>query len=335
MRILTPKIDRRELIPFIIVVIVLVAMVAYTRLHQPFVSPLTFSSPVRIYLPLVVKQRRPPDARIGVAEHTPQEALLLGLAAADYVSGQWRLPLEGDTAIFLRPTERPHWSTWKLCSWSPRSGWYDEAGCREWVEKHPGMIYVAGNELALHDGSVGDGYWVDARQYAQWYRAVQELIKVEDPTATIAPYGPVGQVTAGLLLAVWDSYQEQFGTPMPVDFYPVHHYCNVSDSPDWCWTKLEHWISWLEAHRGTHWAGPQDYRVTEWGLPAWARPIPIEASLALMTGMIPRLLDNDIGITQSAWWPSCNSGWPDACTLLVRDGQVTGLGKKYLALSLN
>lgn len=325
---------RLQVIAIAIVAAALVIVAVYT--YQPFVSPLTIISPVEVYLPLVVRQRRPPDTRIGVAEHTPQEALLLGLAAADYVSGQWRLPLPGDTAVFLRPTERPHWSTWLLCSWSARDGWYDEDGCREWVQEHPGMIYIVGNELSIGldplGGTVGDGYWVDARQYAQWYQAARKLIKAADPTATIAPYGPVGQVTAGLLLAVWDSYQKQFGTPLPADFYSVHHYCQPNDGPDWCWTKLTHWIDWLEQHRGTHWAGPRDYRVTEWGLSAWARPIPIEASLDLMAGMIPRLLDNDIGITQSAWWPSCLE-WPH-CTLLVRGGRVTELGAAYLRLAL-
>jgi hypothetical protein len=331
--------QRRNQILLVAVAVVLAAA-TYAHLHQPFISPLTVVSPMPVYLPLVSKQHRAPDRRIGVAEHTPEQARLLGLAEADYIAGQWRLPLPGDmavpgdTAVFLRPTERSHWSTWLLCSWSARNGWYDEDGCREWVRSNPSIIYIVGNELALHDGSIGDGYWVDARQYAQWYHAAWELIKGEDPTAVIAPYGPVGPGTAGLLLAVWNSYQEQFGTPLPADFYAVHHYCQPNDGPDWCWTQLVHWIDWLERHRGTHWAGPQDYRVTEWGLRAWERPVPIEASLALMGGMIPHLLDNDIGITQSAWWPSCNSGWPDECTSLIRGGQVTALGKKYLELAL-
>lgn len=328
----------------LMVAAVVLAAAAYVHLHRSFISPLPAVSPVKIYLPLVLRQYWTPDRRIGIAEHTPEQARLLGLAGANYISGQWRLPItcqangdcrwRGDTAVFLRPTERPHWSTWLLCSWSARNGWHDEDGCREWIENHPSTIYIIGNELALADGDIGDGFWVDTRQYAQWYQAAWNLIKSEDPTATIAPYGPVGQVTAGLLIAVWDAYREQFGMLLPADFYSVHHYCSPHDSPDRCWTKLEHWVSWLEARRGTHWAGPRDYRVTEWSLSAWARPIPIEASLVLMAGMIPRLLDNDIGITQSAWWPSCNSEWPDECTLLIRGERMTVLGEKYLELAL-
>lgn len=339
--------DRISLLVVAGVAVALVVAAVCPHVYR-FVFPLdvTFTSPV-VYLPLVYRQWRLPDERIGIAEHTPLEAELLGLAGADYVSGQWRLPLPGDcrcstiplpgdTAVFLRPTERPHWSTWKLCSWSAANGWYDEAGCRQWVEQNPGMIYVVGNEISLddpafYDGCVGDGYWVDTDQYPRWYREAWELIKSEDPTAVVAPYGPVGQVAAGTLLAVWDSYREQFGTLLQADFYPVHHYCKINDGAGWCWTKLTHWISWLERHRGTHWVGPRDYWLTEWGLPAWSHPIPLEASLALMEGMIPRLLDNDIGITQSAWWPSCLE-WPD-CTLLIRGGQVTRLGERYLELA--
>lgn len=327
----------RDLLPLwalAAIVAALVIVAAYMRLHRPFVSPLDVVSASPIYLPLVLKSRRVPDKRLGIAEHTPEEATLLGLAGADFISGQWRLPLEGDTAVFLRPTERPHWSTWLMGSWSATNGWYDEEGFRQWVENHPGMIYIVGNELQV-GGSVGDGHWVSSDDYPRWYREAWELIKAEDPTAIVAPYGPLGQDAAGLLLAVWDSYQTQFGTLLPADFYPAHHYCGVNTNPQWCWTRLTHWISWLERHRGTHWQGPQDYRLTEWSLQAWDVPVPEEAALALMEGMIPKLRNNTIGITQSAWWPSGNDAWPEQGTWLVEDGQVTALGRKYLELALD
>lgn len=285
----------------------------------------------KVYLPYIA--RPGPNRRFGIAEHTPLEAELLGLARADYISGQWRLPLAGDTAVFLRPTERPHWSTWLLCSWSPRDGWYDKEGCREWIRGHPGMIYVVGNELSHYDRSVGDGYWVSSDQYPRWYHEVWQFIKTEDPTAIVAPYGPIGQSCAGLLLAVWDSYQRQYGELMPADFYPVHHYCGVDTEPWWCWTKLTHWIDWLERHRGTHWDGPKDYWLTEWGLTAWDVPVPQEAALALMEGMILELRSNDI-ISHHSWWPSGNSQWPDQDTWLVKNGQVTKLGELYYELAV-
>ena len=323
---------RRQVVLLLVVVVVVLVVVAYTGLRRPFVSPLTITSPV-VYLPLVLREHRVPDSRLGIAEHTPREAGLLGLAGADYISGQWRLPLPGDTAVFPRPSERPHWSTWLLCSWSAAKGWYDKEGCREWIEKNPGMIYVVGNELSFQDGNIGDGFWIDADQYPRWYRAAWELIKSEDPTATIAPYGPA-QGKGGLLLAVWDSYHEQYGELMPVDFYPVHFYCQTTDAPWWCWTKITHWIAWLERHRGTRWAGPRDYRLTEWGLMAWHEPVPQDVSLALMSGVIPELRNNTIGISQHSWWPSCNGGWPDQCTLLVWGGRPTALGERYLELAL-
>lgn len=320
--------------PLIVVAIVAVALVAVAcpLLRQLFMSPLddiTFTSST--YLPLVSKGRREPDSRFGIAEHTPSQAALLGLADADYSSGQWRLPLEGDTAVFFTITERDHWSTWKLCSWSPVDGWYDEQGCREWLRKHPGMIAIVGNELAV-DSPIGLGDLIDADGYSQWYHEAWNLIKTENPTALVAPYGPVGQVTAGLLLTVWDAYLSRFGTPLPTDFYSVHHYCIPGETVEWCWTKLTHWISWLESYRGTHWSGPRDYWPTEWGLPAWSEPAP--EAMVVMERMIPLLRNNDIGISRHAWWPSCNSGWPEACTLLVKQGQVTELGVKYLELAL-
>lgn len=325
---------RLQVMAIAAIAIALVVIATYAYLHRPFISPLTtFTSP--IYLPLVFRNHRfAPDERFGVAEYTPEQAVLLGLADAQFVAGHWRLPLDGDTAIFLHPTERTHWSNWLLCSWSVADDWWhDEDGCREWISTNPGMIYVIGNELGVCADGGGDGDWIDTTQYARWYREARALIKIEDPTALVAPYGPVGQVTAGLLIAVWESHAAQFGALLQADFYPVHHYCNPNDGPGWCWTKLTHWISWLESHRGTHWVGPRDYWLTEWGLPAWSQPAPLANALALMEGMIPRLQDNDLGITQHAWWPSCNHAWFDQCTLLIRGGQPTELGVKYLELA--
>lgn len=325
---------RLDLVAIGVIAVVLVMVAAYARFYwsgAPVPGPGTgvssldigFASP--IYLPLVLRGYREPDRNFGIAEHTPGEAILLGLAGVDYVSGQWRLPLEGDTAVFLRPTERPHWSTWLLCSWSARDGWYDEEGCREWVREHPGTIFIVGNELTL-GGSTGDGHWVDTIQYAQWYYEAWTLVKAEDSTATIAPYGPI-QDTGGLLVAVWEAYREQYGEPLSADFYPVHFYCLVEDEPWWCWRKITHWVDWLERHRGTYWQGPCDYRLTEWGLRAWEVFVPEDVALALMEGMILELRDNAIGITQHAWWPHGNMS-------LVKDGRVTELGRLYYELSV-
>lgn len=329
--------QRIQVAAIAIVAVALVAAAAYTYLHRPFVSPLTVISPVPIYLPLVFRNHRSsPDTRFGIAEYTPEQAVLLGLGDAQFIAGHWRLPLPGDTAIFLHPTERTHWSNFLLCSWSVADDdWYDEAGCRAWIREHPGMIYIIGNELGAPSHLGGDGDWIDTTQYARWYHEARNLVKAEDPTARVAPYGPTGQDNAGLLIAVWDSHLVQFGTLLQADFYPVHHYCAPNDDPGWCWTKLTHWISWLESHRGTHWIGPEDYWLTEWGLMAWAGPIPLEASLELMAGMTPKLQANDIGISVHAWWPSCNAAWPDQCTLLLRGGLPTMLGERYLQLALD
>lgn len=324
---------RRGLLLLVAVVIVVVLIISLCMPPQPFVSPLATTFVTPIYLPLVFKNHRAsPDTRFGIAEHTPEQAGLLGLANAYFIAGHWRLPATGDTAVFLHPTERIHESNFLLCSWSVADDWfYDEAGCRAWIQAHRGMIYVIGNELSSPACLGGDGDWIDTIQYARWYREARILIKSEDPGALVAPYAPVGGA-GGLLMDVWASHLEQFGTLLEADFYPVHHYCTPGDDSAWCWTKLTHWIDWLEQHRGTCWDGPQDYWLTEWGLPAWSEPAP--NAIAIMEGITPRLQSNDIGISQHAWWPSCNSGWPDQCTSLIQGEQVTELGATYLRLSL-
>jgi len=328
------KPEQPQVVIIAIIIIVLTVVMAYPYTRREFTSPLDITFTSLVYLPAVLRNHRSvPDARFGIAEHTPTEAALLGLADARFIAGHWRLPLDGDTAIFLHPTERTHWSNWLLCSWSVADDWWhDEAGCRAWIREHPGMVYIIGNELGAPADLGGDGDWIDTTQYARWYHEAWALIKDEDPTAIVAPYGPVGQIAAGLLIDVWNSHLSQFGSRLQADFYPIHHYCNPNDGPTWCWTKLTHWIGWLEAHRGTHWVGPRDYWLLEWGLPAWSDPIPIEASLELMAGMTPRLQANTIGISIHAWWPSCLE-WPH-CTLLVKGGRPTALGERYLELAL-
>src|SRR5690606_39115163 len=60
---------------------------------------------------------------------------------------------------------------------------------RDWIRKHPGWIYIIGNEPDNKDLKAGDG--VTTEQYARMYHRYHTLIKEIDPTATLvigAPY---------------------------------------------------------------------------------------------------------------------------------------------------
>ena len=137
-----------------IIVTVLIASSLYTS-PRPFISPLATVFTTPIYLPLVLNDHRMnPDTRFGIAEYTPEQAGLLGLADARFIAGHWRLPEDGDTTVFLRPTERTHESNFVLCSWSVADDdWYDEAGCRAWIRAHRGMIYIIGNGAVFNHRS--------------------------------------------------------------------------------------------------------------------------------------------------------------------------------------
>ena len=312
-----------------VVAVTLVAMAAYTYVTQPFVSLLDvpFVSPV--YLPLVVRQRRAvPDQRFGIAEHGLAQMLLLGFPDdGRYHSVQHAQPEETDTVRFLRPASREPTSTWVLGTYDTEAGrWVDEAGFRQFVQGHDGMAYIVGNELSLST-PIGDSH-VTPTQYARWYRAVWALVKSENPTALVGPFGPVAWSPE--LESAWDAYLFLTGEPMPVDFYPAHKYMWPGQTPDEFWQELTDWVGWLESYRGRAWTGPRVYWLTEFGLPEWGYPdwVTPERALEFMADIVPRLKVNSLGIMIWAWWPSGGD------TALIRGSTPTALGEKYLELAL-
>ncbi len=270
-----------------------------------------------------------PDQRFGIAEHGLTQMLILGFPDdGRYHSVQWAQPEETDTVRFLRPASRDPTNTWQLGAYDTEAGrWSDEAGFHQFVRGHDGMAYIVGNELSLGT-PIGDRH-VTPTQYARWYHAVWALVKSENPTARVGPFGPVAWSTE--LEPVWDAYLHLTGEPMPVDFYPVHRYMWPGQSTTEYWRGLVEWIGWLESFRGRAWVGPRVYWANELGLPEWeyadwATP---ERVLEFMTYVMPRLKENDLGITTWAWWPSGRN------TALIRGTTVTPAGELYLELALS
>ena len=254
--------------------------------------------------------------------------LLLGFPNdGRYHSVQWTQPEETDTVRFLRPASRDPTSTWQLGTYDTETGrWLHEEEFRLYVRSHD-VDYIVGNELLL-DTPIGDSH-VTPTQYAQWYRDAWELIKSENPSARVGPFGPVAWSTE--LIPVWDAYLRLTGSSMPVDFYPVHRYMWPGQTLEGYWQGLVDWIGWLESYRGRAWVGPRAYWVNECGLPEWeyAEWATPERVLEFMVYVFPRLKVNDIGIPTWAWWPSGRN------TALIRGTTVTPAGELYLELALS
>jgi len=92
-------------------------------------------------------------------------------------------------------------------------------GVRALVRANPGSLWLIGNEP--------DCVWMDNTRpeaYAQAYHDLYHLIKAEDPLAQVA-FGGVVQATPLRMLymdRVWETYQDLYGEPMPVDVWAVH-----------------------------------------------------------------------------------------------------------------
>jgi hypothetical protein len=330
-----------------LVAIAAVATLLTSRFCQPGrkgqLSPLTFQSPV--YLPLVLKHW-PPDPRFGVAEHGAAEMDILGLPASlhRYHSRYWKPMEASNQAVFIRPAHfsyapsrwcvgsyaiagRPNYCTAQgEAGIASTSGWVDIDAFNPWVLAHPGKVYIIGNELLCPE-PCGSG--VTAAEYAAWYADAWATIKALDPSARVAPYGPMGtQAARELAEDVWDAYITLTGGPMPADFYPIHwypwypgynHQAEVAG--------LEAHVAWFESHRGTKWNGPKDYWLTEYGRPTWEFEIPEQELLDFMEQFTTYLMTNEVGISHWAWWPHSEAA-------LVTNDQRAPLGQCYYNMAI-
>lgn len=100
----------------------------------------------------------------------------------------------------------------------------------EVIASRPGSIWVIGNEP--------DVIWQDnvtPGRYAQIYHELYTYIKARDPTARIAVAG-VAQPTPlrlAYLDIVLDTYEENYGQPMPVDVWTVHGFILREEAGSW------------------------------------------------------------------------------------------------------
>jgi hypothetical protein len=105
------------------------------------------------------------------------------------------------------------------------------------IETNPGRLWIVGNEVdrgpdpGETTSSQGDTF---PEVYALAYHDIYHFIKQHDPTAQVGVAGLV-EVTPGRLQyldLVWESYQVQFGSTMPVDVWNMHLYILPEARPD-------------------------------------------------------------------------------------------------------
>lgn len=297
------------------------------------------------YFPLVLNNY-PPDIRFGVAQYGAAERAIIGLADGDlrrYQSQQWGPQEETNSAIFLRTAHRSHapsrWCTGAYrfaghidycadptgATRATNTGWVNEARLCQWVKEHPRKAYIIGNELLCPE-PCGDG--VTATEYARWYADAWTLIKSCDPAARVSPFGPIGEGSKAILTDVWSEYHALTGEPLPVDFFPIHHYAQPGFRLASEIAYMERWIGWLNSHnpREWRWTGGPQYWLTEYGMPAWSMDIPEDEGLRYMREFTGWLKTNELDITSWAWWPHGELA-------LVRNGRRTRLGDLYYELA--
>ncbi len=89
------------------------------------------------------------------------------------------------------------------------------------ILNNPGALWILGNEP---DRYGQDG--LTAAQYASFYHDLYAYIRATDPTSRIAIGGIVQPTPIRLryLEMILASYQQQYGTPMPVEIWDIHNF---------------------------------------------------------------------------------------------------------------
>jgi len=98
------------------------------------------------------------------------------------------------------------------------------------MDANPGAVWLIGNEQdrRLYQDDLAPEI------YARAYHYLYGLIKERDPSAKIAIGGVVQPTPLRFqyLDLVWDSYLQEYGTPIPVDIWNVHSFILREISPD-------------------------------------------------------------------------------------------------------
>ena len=125
----------------------------------------------------------------------------------------------------------------------------DQVTLEAMATSNPGMVWLIGNEPDRR-------HWqddVEPHLYARAYHDVYHILKAADPTAQIAS-GSIVQPTPVRLLyldMVLDTYQQLYGTGMPVDIWNIHAFILRERSceyyPEDCWgAEIPPGIDWPE-----------------------------------------------------------------------------------------
>jgi hypothetical protein len=117
------------------------------------------------------------------------------------------------------------------------------------AQTRPGALWLIGNEMDRKDWAyclVWDGDFCEQigydgqdeilpETYAVAFHDLAALVRSADPTARIAIGGLIQATPVRLayLTQVWDSYQAQYGEPMPVDVWNVHNFILQEQRNNW------------------------------------------------------------------------------------------------------
>ena len=119
------------------------------------------------------------------------------------------------------------WHTVRLGPGGVRTNWAD---IDRVLAEQPGAVWVIGNEP---DVIVQDN--LTPQEYARIFHTTVNYIKARDPSAKIAIAG-VSQPTPlrmAYLDIVLDTYQAEYGTPMPIDIWTVHAFVLREEAGSW------------------------------------------------------------------------------------------------------
>jgi len=98
-----------------------------------------------------------------------------------------------------------------------------------YAQANPGSTWLLGNEMDRVDWNGGGQDEMQPTLYPVFYKEVYDLIKAADPTAKVAIGGVIQASPLRLqyLTTIWDTYQQLYGTAMPVDIWNVHNFINA------------------------------------------------------------------------------------------------------------
>ncbi len=119
------------------------------------------------------------------------------------------------------------WHTVRLGPGGVRTNWAD---IDRVLAEQPGAVWVIGNEP---DVVVQDN--LTPQEYARIFHTIVSYIKTRDPAAKIA-IGGVSQPTPlrmAYLDVVLDTYQAEYGQPMPIDIWTVHAFVLREEAGTW------------------------------------------------------------------------------------------------------